>query len=235
MNYISLFSGIEAASVAWGPLGWNPIAFSEIEPFCCELLAKRFPDVPNLGDISGVDSDRIRRECRCHHRRKPVPSVQHGRAKAWPHGRERSARCLSSSAVLEKLSPAGSSGRTSPEFCHRTKGEPLAPSSGSWKTAGTLYRGECWTLSSSEYPSDAAVCFLSGILCQDAPREYSLSPTACEGIIRRAERRGRSLPPTLKSALEAAIRSSSAIPAPRASGGGFRAFNPGRSERDAGD
>lgn len=55
MNYISLFSGIEAASVAWGPLGWNPVAFSEIEPFCCELLAKRFPDVPNLGDISGVD------------------------------------------------------------------------------------------------------------------------------------------------------------------------------------
>lgn len=55
MNYISLFSGIEAASVAWGPLGWNPIAFSEIDPFCCELLAERFPDVPNLGDISGVD------------------------------------------------------------------------------------------------------------------------------------------------------------------------------------
>lgn len=128
--------------------------------------------------------------------------------------------CWSSSAVLEKLSPAGSSGRTSPEFCHRTKGEPLAPSSGSWKTAGTLYRGECWTLSSSEYPSDAAVCFLSGILCPDAPQEYFLSPTACEGIIRRAERRGRSLPPTLRCALEAAIRSSSATPGPRATGGG---------------
>lgn len=55
MNYISLFSGIEAASVAWGPLGWNPMAFSEIEPFCCDLLEKRFPDVPNLGDISMVD------------------------------------------------------------------------------------------------------------------------------------------------------------------------------------
>lgn len=128
--------------------------------------------------------------------------------------------CLSSSAVLEKLSPAGSSGRTSPEFCHRTKGEPLAPFSGSWKTAGMLYRGECWTLSSSEYPSDAAVCFLSAILCQDAPQEYFLTPTACEGIIRRAERRGRSLPPTLKGALEAAIRSNSAIPAHRATGGG---------------
>lgn len=55
MNYISLFSGIEAASVAWEPLGWNPVAFAEIEPFCCDLLAKRFPDVPNLGDVSGVD------------------------------------------------------------------------------------------------------------------------------------------------------------------------------------
>lgn len=55
MNYISLFSGIEAASVAWGPLGWNPVAFSEIDPFCCDLLEKRFPDVPNLGDVSGVD------------------------------------------------------------------------------------------------------------------------------------------------------------------------------------
>lgn len=38
-----------------GPLGWNPVAFAEIEPFCCDLLAKRFPDVPNLGDVSGVD------------------------------------------------------------------------------------------------------------------------------------------------------------------------------------
>lgn len=55
MNYISLFSGIEAASVAWGPLGWTPVAFAEIEPFCCDLLAKRFPEVPNLGDVSGVD------------------------------------------------------------------------------------------------------------------------------------------------------------------------------------
>lgn len=55
MNYLSLFSGIEAASVAWEPLGWQAVAFSEIEPFCCELLADRYPTVPNLGDISGVD------------------------------------------------------------------------------------------------------------------------------------------------------------------------------------
>lgn len=50
-----MFSGIEAASVAWEPLGWEPVAFSEIEAFPCQLLAKRFPHVPNLGDISKVD------------------------------------------------------------------------------------------------------------------------------------------------------------------------------------
>lgn len=55
MRYISLFSGIEAASVAWGPLGWEPVAFSEIEPFPCAVLAERFPDVPNLGDVTEID------------------------------------------------------------------------------------------------------------------------------------------------------------------------------------
>lgn len=55
LKYISLFSGIEAASVAWGPLGWEPIAFSEIEPFPCALLKQRFPQVPNLGDITKID------------------------------------------------------------------------------------------------------------------------------------------------------------------------------------
>ena len=55
MRYISLFSGIEAASVAWEPLGWEPVAFSEIEPYCCELLKQRFPHVPNLGDITKID------------------------------------------------------------------------------------------------------------------------------------------------------------------------------------
>ena len=55
MRYVSLFSGIEAASVAWRPLGWEPVAFSEIEPFPCSVLAQRFPHVPNLGDVRGID------------------------------------------------------------------------------------------------------------------------------------------------------------------------------------
>lgn len=55
MRFVSLFSGIEAASVAWGPLGWEAMAFAEIEPFPCSVLAHRFPDVPNLGDVTRID------------------------------------------------------------------------------------------------------------------------------------------------------------------------------------
>lgn len=52
MKYLSVCSGIEAASVAWEPLGWAPVAFSEIEPFPSAVLAERFPDIPNLGDMT---------------------------------------------------------------------------------------------------------------------------------------------------------------------------------------
>jgi DNA (cytosine-5)-methyltransferase 1 len=52
MKYISICSGIEAASTAWDSLGWQPIAFSEIEPFPSAVLAHHWPDVPNLGDMT---------------------------------------------------------------------------------------------------------------------------------------------------------------------------------------
>ena len=55
MRYISVFSGIEAASVAWEPLGWDPVAFCEIDEFPSAVLAEHFPHVPNLGDITKVD------------------------------------------------------------------------------------------------------------------------------------------------------------------------------------
>jgi DNA (cytosine-5)-methyltransferase 1 len=52
MRYLSVCSGIESASVAWHSLGWTPVAFSEIEPFPCALLAHHYPDVPNWGDLT---------------------------------------------------------------------------------------------------------------------------------------------------------------------------------------
>ena len=52
MNYISVCSGIEAASVAWHPLGWNCLGVSEIEPFPSAVLAHHYPSVTNFGDMT---------------------------------------------------------------------------------------------------------------------------------------------------------------------------------------
>lgn len=52
MRYLSICSGIEAASVAWHPLGWTPVGFAEIDPFASAVLAHRFPGVPNFGDVN---------------------------------------------------------------------------------------------------------------------------------------------------------------------------------------
>lgn len=83
MNFLSVCSGIEAASCAWEPLGWRPAAFSEIDPFACALLAHRFPHVPNLGDMTAYDRWTITPPplnsaftCR---RRNPLPVIQRRR------------------------------------------------------------------------------------------------------------------------------------------------------------
>ena len=56
MNYLSVCSGVEAASVAWKGLGWNPLGFSEIEKFPSEVLNHHYPNVPNLGDMTNYRS-----------------------------------------------------------------------------------------------------------------------------------------------------------------------------------
>ena len=52
MNYGSVCSGIEAATVAWHPLGWKPVFFSEIDKNASAVLGHHYPEVPNLGDMT---------------------------------------------------------------------------------------------------------------------------------------------------------------------------------------
>jgi len=52
LNYLSVCSGIEAATVAWHDMGWKPVGFSEIEKFPSEVLAHHYPNIPNLGDMT---------------------------------------------------------------------------------------------------------------------------------------------------------------------------------------
>ena len=56
IRYGSVCSGIEAASTAWHTLGWQPVFFSEIEPFPCSVLATHWPHVHNLGDLTQHES-----------------------------------------------------------------------------------------------------------------------------------------------------------------------------------
>ena len=61
MKYLSLFSGIEAATQAWHPLGWEPVAFCEIENFPNAVLEHHYPDVPNLGDVTKITENKIKK------------------------------------------------------------------------------------------------------------------------------------------------------------------------------
>ena len=55
MTYATVCSGIEAPSVAWHPLGFDPVFFSEIEKFPSKVLAHHYLNVPNLGDMTKID------------------------------------------------------------------------------------------------------------------------------------------------------------------------------------
>lgn len=67
INYFSICSGVEAATVAWHPFGWRAVGYSEIEPFACAVLAERFGSnlpgeplsrnaPPNFGDFTTIDA-----------------------------------------------------------------------------------------------------------------------------------------------------------------------------------
>lgn len=105
---------------------------------------------------------------------------------------------------LDAIAPGGWFGRTSPALCHSTEAGILAPSSGRWGNSGMGGPIESWTLNTTEWPSDGAVCFLSDVLeTGDVPQQYFLSAKACRGILRRAEKRGKTLPRPLAHALQA--------------------------------
>lgn len=82
--------------------------------------------------------------------------------------------------------------------------EILQQSSKGWQNQGRwTLPGQFWIHSGSDWRNDASVCSLSQILEANAPEKYFLSPTACVGILRRAEKRGKALPERLKAALAA--------------------------------
>ena len=101
---------------------------------------------------------------------------------------------------------AGYSGKTSPVSSHPEEEGILVPSSGRWLNSGMGGPTGSLTLSTLEFPSAAVASSLSDILETGVvPQRFFLSATACQGILRRAEKRGKNLPETLRLALEAEV------------------------------
>jgi hypothetical protein len=94
--------------------------------------------------------------------------------------------------------------RTFPDFFPPTVDEISPSFSRRWPSSGSMTSpGECWTHDTSECPSEGAVSSsLPDVLEETVPERFYLSPRAAAGILRRAEKRGRELPPALATALQ---------------------------------
>ena len=242
MRYLSVCSGIEAATSAWHPLGWQPVGFAEIEPFPSKVLAHHYGSnlpgeapsrngVPNFGDFTAIDTAALGSvdllvggtPCQAFSVAGKRLSLADARGNLSSH-----TRC-SLMNLLDLMACDGPSGRTSP-----ASSAPMTmPSAVSWQrlSAETMPcvsraessggRTKVWLkghghgrhggfsmLNTSDWPNDAAVCSLSSVLEKGPiPQRYYLSARACAGILRRAEKRGRELPPALQEALAAVAAS----------------------------
>lgn len=111
--------------------------------------------------------------------------------------------CSLTSAWLKERSHNGLFGKMSPVCCQVTEEGILQPSSQRWQNSGMGSPTAFLTLSTLESHSEEEECLLSDTLeTGDLPQQYYLSPTACSGILRRAEKRGKKLPDQLRMALE---------------------------------
>ena len=119
---------------------------------------------------------------------------------------------------LISCAPSTSSGKTLPVVCHPTEDGTLVPSQGRWQNSGIHSDGVCLTHNTSESPRDDVESFLLDVL-QDSRNisdRYYLSQRAAEGILRRAKRRGKTLPETLETALRSLISNELVSTEPRA-------------------
>lgn len=208
MRYISIFSGIEAASVAWEPLGWEPVCFAEIEAFPSAVLSARFPDVPNYGDITKIDWKEV--------------AARHGAVDVVVGG----SPCQSFSIAGGRESLRGES-RLMFEYIRAV--DEVRPRWLLWENVcGVLSARDdafgqllenlsqlgyslAWRVLDAQFfhlAQRRQRVFLVGHLggMGGNLRRYCLTPRACAGILSRAKRNGRSLPEPLASVLRSAAK-----------------------------
>jgi len=110
---------------------------------------------------------------------------------------------LSFVEFLTTLNPNGLFGKMSQVSYHQIEDGTLEASLGRWQNSGMGFHTEFLTLNTLESPKDAKECLLSDTLeVGNLAPKYYLSPIACQGILRRAKERNKTLPTLLYQALQ---------------------------------
>ena len=201
-SFLSVCSGIEAASVAWEPLGWKPCAFAEIEKFPSAVLAHHWPETPNLGDMTKhhewpntLRPNLIAGGTPC--QAFSVAGLRQGLAD--PRGN----LTLTFLSILEQYRPTWVVWENVPGVLSDKTGAFGAFLGG----LGELGYGFAYRVLDAQFFGVAQRrrrVFVSDTLeIGDVPPQFYLSARACAGILRRAEKRGKALPEPLRRALEA--------------------------------
>lgn len=162
MKYVSLFSGIEAATAAWEPLGWEPVCFAEFDEFPSAVLAERYPEVPNIGDVTKMNWKKYRGKVDLVVGGSPCQSFSIAGKREGLQGE--SGLMFEYIRAVREIRPRWFLWETSRERSQARMGRLSDSSCPKWTSSGTAWRGAYSMRSSSEWPKDAAVSFLSDIL-----------------------------------------------------------------------
>jgi DNA (cytosine-5)-methyltransferase 1 len=194
VTFADLFCGIGGVRIALERVGIRCVKSCEIDRFCRSIYKKNFGAEPEVGDIREWQSTSSRRGFPVKTSASPVNAQDSQEIEAGYSG--------SLCEFWNSNAPAGFSLRTCPDFCLPTEAEISPSFYMPWAGSGMAWRGEYLMLDTSDSPNDAVECELSDVLEHPVPSRFYLSPRAARGILRRAEKRGRTLPIQLLRALQ---------------------------------
>jgi len=197
---VSLFAGVGGFDLALERAGVKVVATVEWDKHAQKVLQRRFPNAALFGDIQGVTGEQLRAAGF-----NPSNGIITGGF--W---QERVVDFSGKSAdSLTKHERKLLSSKMCLVYFLQITEETWPSSLKRWSSAGIASRGGCLMLNTSEFPNDAVESSLSDVLETqgDHLKKYSLSQKAAQGILRRATRRGKTLPPALQQALESVAQS----------------------------
>lgn len=180
MRLGSLFSGGGGMDLGLEKAGMECVWQVENMPFALSILQRHWPKVPKHTDISTfcVEDGHVRIiQSLAQERVMQVKEVG-----CFPNTNE-SSNCSDLAGLSQKMYPDFSL-----SMIGETSGKSLLP----LMRSGIAYRGMCWTPKTSAFPNNVRELLLSEVLETQVPQKYYLSQKAVVGIIRRAQRDGRS-------------------------------------------